>query len=103
MSDAAVPGWSITPVEIRDWPVALAMLFATFPVDEQQARIDSTLLAVRDGRLDLSGLRWAVENEVPVGASLTMEQPDGITLVWPPVVTTAASDPVAVEGALMTE
>lgn len=103
MSDSAVPGWSITPVEVRDWPVALGLLFATFPVDEQQARIDSTLLAVRDGRLDLSGLRWAVEKDIPVGASLSMEQPDGVTLVWPPVVTTAATDPTAVEHALMTE
>lgn len=102
-SDSDVPGLTITPVAIPDWPAALAILFATFPVEEQQPRIDSTLIAVREGRLDLSGLRWALQNDVPVGVSLTMEQPDGITLVWPPVVTTAASDPIAVEAALMSE
>ncbi|HET6424160.1 MAG TPA: GNAT family N-acetyltransferase [Planctomycetaceae bacterium] len=98
-----VPGLMIAPVEVRDWPAALAILFATFPVDEQQPRIDSTLVSVSEGRLNLSGLRWGLENGEPVAASLTMEQPDGITLVWPPVVTTAASDPIAVEAALMRE
>lgn len=102
-SDAEVPGLTITPVAVCDWPAALEILFATFPVDEQQPRIDATLISVRDGKLDLSGLRWALQHDVPVGVSLSMEQPDGITLVWPPVVTTAATDPIAVEAALMSE
>lgn len=102
-SDSEGSGLTITPVAVRDWPAALEILFATFPVDEQQPRIDSTLISVREGKLDLSGLRWALQNRIPVGVSLTMEQPDGITLVWPPVVTSEASDPIAVEAALMSE
>lgn len=94
---------TITTVDVADWPVALGLLFATFPAEEQQPRIDSTLVAVSEGRLDLSGLRWALQDDEPVGTSLTMDQPDGVTLVWPPVVTTNAADPVAVEAALMRE
>ncbi len=103
MADSDVPALTITSVDVHDWPTALGLLFATFPVDEQQPRIDSTLIAVSEGRLDLSGLRWALQNGELVGVSLTMDQPDGVTLVWPPVVTTAAANPVAVESALMSE
>lgn len=94
---------AVSSVNVPDWPAALELLFATFPEEERQPRIDATLIGVRDGRLDLSGLRWITRNGTPLGVSLTMDQPDGITLVWPPVINSAASNPEAIETALMQE
>lgn len=95
--------WMITPVDVRDWPAALELLFVTFPAEERQPRIDSTLIAVRDGRLDLSGLRWITDEDGPIAVSLTMDQPDGITLVWPPVIRPEVTNAHAVEAALLRE
>lgn len=98
ISDSAV-----STVKVQEWPVALELLFASFPAEERQPRIDSTLVAVSEGRLNLSGLRWIDRHGIPLGVSLTMDQPDGVTLVWPPVMSAAADDPAAVEAALMQE
>lgn len=103
MTTTTDSGLTITTIDVHDWPQALGFLFATFPEEERQPRIDSTLIAVSEGRLDLSGLRWATQRGEPIGVSLTMDQPDGVTLVWPPVVTTSADNPAAVESALMRE
>lgn len=83
------------------WETALRILFARFSPEDMTERIAATMQAVAEGRLNLQGLRWALQDGLPVGAALIMEQPDGITLVWPPVVTCAALDADAVEHALM--
>lgn len=93
----------ISPVAPADWPAALRILFARFPEDEQSSRREATLRAVEAGKLSLDGLRWAWHNGMPVGAALAMEQPDGITLVWPPIVTCGADDIAVVESALLKE
>ncbi len=102
--------------------LALRLLFARFPVEEQAARLRETLLAAERGSLNLDGLLLATKREssaggsplaqanaaptsddLPVGAALVMLQPDGIALVWPPVVSCGADDEIAVEDALMIE
>ncbi len=97
------PGLMISSVSVREWPTALELLFATFPAEEVQPRIDSTLIAVSEGRLDLSGLRWITRNGAPLAVSLTMEQPDSVTLVWPPVMSSDAENPAVMEAALLRE
>jgi len=94
---------SVSPVDPTDWPIALRILFARFPEQEQAARLDATMQAVTAGRLKLDGLRWTRQHGLPVGASLVMEQPDGISLVWPPIVTCAADDADSVEASLLQE
>lgn len=94
--------------------LALRLLFARFPVEEQSARLRETLLAAERGSLNLDGLLLATlqsqpddtqpqAEDLPVGAALVMFQSDGIALVWPPVVSCGAADEIAVEDALMTE
>ena len=92
---------NITFVAAEHRPIALRLLFARFPVDEQQQRINDTLRSVEQGRLNLDGLLLATENDQPVGAALTMHQSDGVTLVWPPVITCQTTDVTAVEDGLM--
>lgn len=92
---------SITPAGSGQRIVALQILFARFPVEEQAAKLAETLQSVEQGRLNLEGLVLAEENGIPVGAALSMHQSDGITLVWPPVITCQAVDPVEIESALM--
>src|SRR4051794_2664492 len=82
-------------------PIALRLLFARFPVEEQQTRLTDTLKSVERGQLNLDGLLLAKENGQPVGAALTMQQSDGVTLVWPPVITCQTTDGSAIEEALM--
>ena len=94
---------TLTAADSSNREVALRLLFARFPVEEQAARLSSTLQASEQGRLDLDGLLLATADELPVGAALLMLQPDGIALVWPPVVSCGAVDEVAVEDALMVE
>lgn len=53
------------------------------------------------GRLNLSGLLIAEAEDQLVGAALLMHQLDGVTLVWPPVISCQAMSPSAVEDALM--
>jgi len=69
-----------------DWPRALELLFAAFPETERAERIASTLQSVAAGRLSLEGLTWGWCGTTPVAAALTMTQPDGIALVWPPTM-----------------
>jgi len=76
----------IRAVEPRDWPTALMQLLSPFPPEEQLQRRTATLAAVAAGTLSLTGLRQAWFHGQPVGIALTMLQPDGITLVWPPVI-----------------
>jgi ribosomal protein S18 acetylase RimI-like enzyme len=103
--------------------VALRLLFARFPVEEQPVRLRDTLASVEQGRLSLEGLLLATlsvtpateddihesasgpsaRDPLPVGAALVMFQSDGVALVWPPVVSCGAADETAVEDALMTE
>lgn len=71
---------------------ALRMLFSRFPLEEQTARLEDTLLAVQRGALDLSGLMLAEQCGRSVGAALVMRQADGIALVWPPVIDGAEED-----------
>jgi ribosomal protein S18 acetylase RimI-like enzyme len=96
-------GFTISGVRTEDREKALRILFARFPPDEQGSRLEATLRAVAAGTLRLEGLRWAVQDGLPVGAALAMEQPDGIALVWPPTMTCAAEDAQAVEDALLAD
>jgi GNAT superfamily N-acetyltransferase len=92
---------TISAVPKEQWPDALALLFATFPADELADRIAATLMAVEVGQLSLNGLRWARRDGVPVAAALTMTQPDGITLVWPPALLIEHRDDEEVADALL--
>ena len=94
---------TVIAADLSNRDAALRLLFARFPVEEQAARLRDTLLASVQGRLNLKGLLLATVDEMPVGAALVMLQPDGIALVWPPVVSCGAVDEVAVEDALMLE
>lgn len=103
----------VIAVDLARRELALRLLFARFPVEEQPTRLRETLLAVERGSLNLDGLLLATMTppavgelpsaELPVGAALVMFQSDGIALVWPPVVSCGAADEIAVEDALMTE
>ena len=92
---------SVQTVEGTRRSLALRVLFARFPVEEQQLRLDEALAAAERGQLKLEHLLLATEGELPVGAALSMNQSDGVTLVWPPVTTCQATDPTDVEHALM--
>ena len=81
--------------------VALRLLFARFPLDQQQSRLTEALRSVERGSLNLDCLLLAEENDKPVGVTLGMHQSDGVTLVWPPVLTCQALDATAVEEGLM--
>jgi len=94
---------TVTAADSSNRDSALRLLFARFPVEEQAARLRDTLLASERGRLNLDGLLLATVDELPVGAALVMLQPDGVALVWPPVVSCGAIDEVVVEDVLMTE
>lgn len=94
---------TVTTVDASRREMALRLLFARFPVEEQEARWRDALLAGEQGRLDLSGLLLAMAEDLPVGAALMMLQSDGVALVWPPVVSCGAIDADAVEDALMAE
>ena len=80
---------------------ALRLLFARFPLEEQQTRLSDTLRSAELGRLNLDGLLLAEEGGNPVGAALTMHQLDRVSLVWPPVLSCQASNVTAVQDALM--
>ncbi len=79
---------------------ALRILFSRFPVDEQEARLQDALLSVQRGALNLAGLWLAERHGRPVGATLVMSQPDGVSLVWPPVIT-ESEDSESIPHALM--
>ena len=81
--------------------VALKLLFARFPIDEQASRLDDALGSADRGCLNLDGLLLAEEDGQPVGAALMMRQNDGVALVWPPVTTCHAVDTAATEHAVM--
>lgn len=92
---------TISSVSKEQRPIALRVLFARFPVEEQETRLKDVLQSVDRGSLKLDGLLLAEEDGQPVGAALTMQQRDGVTLVWPPVVTCGSSNEQDVENALM--
>ena len=94
---------TVTAADSSNRDAALRLLFARFPIEEQATRLRDTLLASEQGRLNLDGLLLAKADALPVGVALVMLQPDGIALVWPPVVSCGAVDEVAVEDALMVE
>jgi mycothiol synthase len=83
--------------------VALRLLFARFPVEEQEARLREALLSADRGTLKLDDLLLAESDGLAVGAALVMVQPDGVALVWPPVISCGAVDETAVEDRLMEE
>ncbi|OYW23104.1 MAG: hypothetical protein B7Z55_03860 [Planctomycetales bacterium 12-60-4] len=91
----------VRPVDVADWSDALQFLFLPFAPAERESRTQATLKSVAQGSLDLTGLRQAWRAGQPVGVSLTMQQPDGVTLVWPPIVAPSAADPDAVFDALV--
>jgi len=80
---------------------ALKLLFARFPVEDQETRVVEALAAGEAGRLSLEHLFLAERDGQPVGAALIMIQQDGVALVWPPVVHCGAADPTEVEDQLM--
>ena len=104
MLDEYNPGMTITifSASAEQQIVALRLLFARFPVDEQPSRLEETLRSVKRGSLNLDGLLLAEEHGQPVGAALTMLQSDSVTLVWPPTISCQTSDVAAVENGLMT-
>ena len=81
--------------------LALRLLFARFPVEEQSTRLDEALRNAERGSLNLDGLLLAEDGQQPVGAALMMNQADGVALVWPPVITCQTTDVAATEHALM--
>src|SRR5262245_35989754 len=91
---------NVTDDEVQ---TALRLLFARFPIEEQQPRIEEALRAASRGRLNFKDLLIAKEDALPVGAALSYQQPDGISLVWPPVITCQASNISGVEDALMAQ
>jgi mycothiol synthase len=95
--------FTVNAADASNREIALRLLFARFPVEEQAARLSGTLQATEQGQLNLDGLLLATADELRVGAALVMLQPDGIALVWPPVVSCGAVDEAAVEDALMDE
>lgn len=82
-------------------PYALRLLFARFPVEEQETRLRDTLAASERGTLNLDHLILAEASGIPVGAGLVMLQADGIALVWPPVISCRAENEASVEDMLM--
>jgi len=82
--------------------IALRLLFARFPVEEQPSRVTDAMRSADEGRLNLDRLLLADEDGQPVGAALMMRQADGVSLVWPPVISCQASDATQTEDALMT-
>ena len=93
---------SVSLATVEQRAIALRLLFARFPPEEQQTRVDEALRSAEQGTLDLTGLVLAMQDEVPMGAALMMKQADGIALVWPPVIIDQSPDEAAVEQALMT-
>ncbi len=81
--------------------LALRLLFARFPLEEQSTRLEDALRNCERGSLNLDGLLLAEEGEQPVGAALMMNQPDGVALVWPPVITCQTVDVAGAEQALL--
>lgn len=94
---------TVTAATSSNRDIVLRLLFARFPVEEQATRVREALSAAELGRLDLSGLLLAESDGLPVGATLVMRQADGVTLVWPPVISCGAEDATAVEDALLYE
>lgn len=92
---------TISSVSKEQRPTALRVLFARFPVEEQETRLQDALQSAERGALNLDGLLLAEEDQRPVGAALMMHQRDGVTLVWPPVATSGSSSAQEVENALM--
>lgn len=82
---------------------ALRLLFARFPAEEQEGRVRDALAANERGTLHFDNLLLAESDGMPVGCALAMLQSDGVALVWPPVVSCGATNPVVVEDLLMTE
>lgn len=82
---------------------ALRLLFARFPAEEQEGRLHDALAANERGALHFDHLVLAESDGLPVGSALAMLQSDGIALVWPPVVSCGAQNPVIVEDLLMNE
>ena len=93
----------VTPATDERRIPALRLLFARFPVDEQETRLRDALAASERGSLDLKHLLLAEMDGMAVGSALVMLQSDGIALVWPPVVSCGATDSTAVEDLLMQE
>lgn len=93
----------VTPATDERRIPALRLLFARFPVDEQETRLHDALAASERGTLDLKHLLLAEMDGMAVGSALVMQQSDGIALVWPPVVSCGATDSTAVEDLLMQE
>jgi GNAT superfamily N-acetyltransferase/nucleotide-binding universal stress UspA family protein len=93
----------VRSVSRADWPEALALLFAPFAEDERPERIAATLQSVAQGRLSLDGLLWAWRDHRPVAAALTMAQPDGIALVWPPSMLAEQLDAETIADAMLSE
>ena len=91
----------ISPVSGDRSQLALRLLFARFPVEEQETRLRETLAASKRGTLQLEHLLLAETEGLPVGAALVMLQSDGIALVWPPALSCGVADVTAVEDLLM--
>ena len=83
--------------------LALRLLFARFPVAEQESRLRDALTAAERGTLNLRHLLLAETDGLVVGAALVMLQSDGIALVWPPVISCGATDDTVVADLLMRE
>lgn len=92
--DTAGKALEVGPVPPEDRESALALLFQEFSEVERRERIAATLQAVSDGRFSLDGFVQALVGHERAGVALTLSQPDGVTLVWPPAVT--VDSPVSV-------
>jgi ribosomal protein S18 acetylase RimI-like enzyme len=91
----------VTVVPAAQRGAALQVLYARQPADERAARVAEILAGADAGRFSLDGLLGVEEAGRLVGVGLTVPQPDGITLFWPPIVLPQARNADAVEEALL--
>ena len=82
---------TISLVQPERRALALRLLFTRFPVEEQSTRLEEALRNCERGCLNLDGLLIAEEGDQPVG----------VALVWPPVMTCQAADVAGAQQALM--
>ncbi len=94
------------PVEIvaaDDWPESLPLLYQSSGPRERRERLATTLATAASGEFSLAGLRRIRRGPVTVGVSLTLAQPDGISLVWPPEVRQDDPEAGAIRERLLSE
>jgi ribosomal protein S18 acetylase RimI-like enzyme len=78
--------WNVVPADSSRWSQALSALFSRLPDEDRELAVGEAMEAAASGELLLDGLFLAERDATAVGAVLSMIQPDGTALVWPPVI-----------------